>query len=230
MEGFVKFQHLMIDLETLGTAPNAPVVAIGAVYFDPDTGTLGDEFDGAIDVEDALRYGRMSGSTLKWWLGQSDAARQKVVRGRHPAVKVFEAFETFCRKHGDRVQPWGNGASFDITILEYAFGRILEREAPWKFWNVRDCRTIKALADGIVQYLDPLEGTAHNAIDDARHQARWVSAYWQGLRTISRPALDASSGTITLSEAGGINITVGDSRLASGGPARVAASDDDLLL
>jgi hypothetical protein len=178
----VKFQHLMIDLETLGTAVNAPVVAIGAVYFDPDTGTLGDTFDAAIDVEDAVRFGRPSGATIKWWLGQGDEARQKVVRGRHPATLVFEKFHEFCRKHGDDVKPWGNGATFDISILEYAFGRILEKPAPWKFWNVRDCRTIKELADGVMSFDGKLAGVAHTALDDAKHQAAWVSAYWQGLR------------------------------------------------
>ncbi|TPN04478.1 3'-5' exonuclease [Mesorhizobium sp. B2-1-2] len=179
----MKFTHCMIDLETLGTAPNAPVVAIGAVYFDPDTGTLGDTFDMAIDVEDAIKYGSVSGSTLKWWLGQSDAARQKVVRGTAPAPRVFEAFHGFCLKHGSDIRPWGNGSSFDITILEYAFDRILERPAPWKFWAVRDCRTIKELAEGIVVFDAKLEGVAHNALDDAKHQAKWVSAYWQGLRS-----------------------------------------------
>jgi hypothetical protein len=172
----------MIDLETLGTMPNAPVVAIGAIFFNPETGDLGDTFDAAIDVEDAMRYGRVSGSTLKWWLGQGDEARQKVVRGKHPATLVFEKFDAFCRKHGTNICPWGNGASFDITILEYAFGRILEKPAPWKFWNVRDCRTIKALADGIVEYQGALQGVAHTALDDATHQAKWVSFYWQALR------------------------------------------------
>lgn len=178
----MKFTHCMIDLETMGTAPNAPVVAIGAIYFDPDTGALGETFDAAIDLEDAVRYGRVSGSTLKWWLGQGDAARQKVVRGRHPAQLVFEKFHEFCRKHGDDIRPWGNGSSFDITILEYAFGRILDRPAPWKFWNVRDCRTIKELAAGLTTYTGTLDGTAHTALDDATHQARWVSFYWQALR------------------------------------------------
>lgn len=172
----------MIDLETLGTAHNAPVVAIGAVFFDPNTGTLGDTFDAAIDVEDAMRYGRASGSTFKWWLGQGDTARQKVVRGKHDAQLVFSKFYDFALKYGSDVRAWGNGASFDISILDYAFVRVLEKPAPWRFWNVRDCRTIKELADGIVTYDGKLEGTAHTALDDAMHQARWVSCYWQGLR------------------------------------------------
>ncbi|TIX41128.1 MAG: 3'-5' exoribonuclease [Mesorhizobium sp.] len=178
----MNFTHCMIDLETMGTAPNAPVVAIGAIYFDPDTGALGETFDAAIDVEDAVRYGRVSGSTLKWWLGQGDAARQKVVRGRHPAQLVFEKFHEFCRKHGTGIKPWGNGSSFDITILEYAFGRILDKPAPWEFWNVRDCRTVKELAAKLPPYTGTLEGTAHTALDDATHQAKWVSFYWQALR------------------------------------------------
>lgn len=185
----MKFEHLMIDLETLGTAPNAPVVAIGAVYFDPNTGALGDRFDGAIDIEDAMRYGKPSGSTIKWWLGQGDDARKQVIRGKYTAELVFNKFHEFCLKHGNRVKPWGNGASFDISILEYAFGRILGKPAPWAFWNVRDCRTIKELADGIVQFDEKLEGTAHVALDDAIFQAKWVSAYWQGLRLLARPAL-----------------------------------------
>ncbi|PBB41733.1 ATPase [Mesorhizobium sp. WSM3866] len=178
----MKFTHCMIDLETMGTAPNAPVVAIGAIYFDPDTGALGETFDAAIDLEDAVRYGRVSGSTLKWWLNQGEAARQKVVRGRHSAQLVFEKFHEFCRKHGTGIKPWGNGSSFDITILEYAFGRILDKPAPWDFWNVRDCRTIKELAANGPQYTGTLEGTAHTALDDATHQAKWVSFYWQALR------------------------------------------------
>lgn len=182
----MKFTDLMIDLETLGTAVNAPVVAIGAVFFNPETGELGETFDAAIDVEDAMRYGKASGSTIRWWLGQGDAARQKVVRGKHPSHLVFTKFHEFCLKHGDNVKPWGNGASFDISILEYAFGRIIERPAPWKFWNVCDCRTIKRLADGIVTFDEKLEGTAHTALDDARHQAKWVSVYWQGLRRRSK--------------------------------------------
>ena len=184
----MKFSSLMIDLETLGTAANAPVVAIGAVFFDPNTGTLGDTFDAAIDVEDAMRYGVMSGSTFKWWLGQSDAARQKVVRGRDKAEYTFDAFWHFVVKNGgENVQPWGNGASFDITILDHAFPRVLNKPAPWKFWNVRDCRTIKELASGIVNYNDKMQGVAHTALDDAIHQAKYVSAYWQGLRLIVDP-------------------------------------------
>ena len=33
--------HLMVDLETMGNGPYAPVISIGAVFFDPNTGETG---------------------------------------------------------------------------------------------------------------------------------------------------------------------------------------------
>jgi oligoribonuclease (3'-5' exoribonuclease) len=176
---------MMIDLETLGTRPNAPVIAIGAAFFDPDTGEIGKTFDGAIDFEDACRFGQVEGSTIKWWFGQSDEARSKAVRGTASAEKVFRGFANFVRAFGDpaKVQPWGNGASFDISIMDYAFRRILNEQAPWSFWNVRDCRTIKEIATGFApDYKAARKGVHHSALDDAIYQAEWVSYYWQHLR------------------------------------------------
>ena len=71
----------MIDLETLGTDPTAPIVAIGAVFFDPKTGELGVEFSATIDFESACERRTPDASTIKWWLKQSDDARAKVIRG-----------------------------------------------------------------------------------------------------------------------------------------------------
>lgn len=175
-------QHLMIDLETMGTAFDAPILAIGAVYFDPDTGKMGDKFYEAIDIADAFRYGRASGDTVRFWMGQGDEARKACVSGNKKAAAVFTAFETFCLKHGSNVRPWGNGASFDISILDYAFPRVLKKGSPWKFWNVLDCRTVKEMAKGKVDFTRERKGPAHHALYDAIHQAEWVSHYWQGLR------------------------------------------------
>jgi hypothetical protein len=74
-------QHVMIDLETGGTDPGAPILAIGAVEFDPETGALGNQFYRAVDPVSALKHGRMSGDTFRWWLRQDDAAREAVVSG-----------------------------------------------------------------------------------------------------------------------------------------------------
>lgn len=172
--------HLMIDLETLGTRVNAPVLAVGAVFFKPETGELGGKFYGGVDIADAVKYGRADGDTIRWWLQQDDAARAGVIKGKHPLKFVFERFRDFCLKVPD-VKVWGNGASFDIAILDYAYPVVLGENSPWKFHNVRDCRTIRELAGSRIK-IGKVAGTAHNALDDAVHQAKWVSEAWQALR------------------------------------------------
>lgn len=172
-------KDLMIDLETLGTRVNSPIVAVGACFFDIKTGEIGRTFDAAIDLTEALRYGRADGDTIKWWLTQNDAARQKVARGRSNPLKVYPAFVEFVTAGGSDVRPWGNGASFDISMIEYTIARVTEKTAPWDFWNIRDCRTIKHLATDMKLSAPPeREGVHHSALDDAIHQAKWVSHYW----------------------------------------------------
>lgn len=181
----------MIDIETLGTATSAPVLTIGACFFDIETGEIGQKFHEKIDAADALNYSRMSGDTFKWWMQQSDPARAKVIAGSRPSHEVFLDFHAFVASHDvKQVRPWGNGASFDISILEFSFERILgarhpadRRDAPWKFWNVRDCRTIKDLGEaaGYSFDMNKRKGTHHDALDDAIFQAEWTSFYWHHL-------------------------------------------------
>ncbi|HAY8857911.1 TPA: exonuclease, partial [Shigella boydii] len=65
--------HLMIDLETMGKNPDAPIISIGAIFFDPQTGDMGPEFSKTIDLETA--GGVIDRDTIKWWLKQSREAQ-----------------------------------------------------------------------------------------------------------------------------------------------------------
>lgn len=180
--------HLMIDIESFGNVYNSAVVSIGAVYFDPWSGNIGPKFYRSIDIADSIRFGRVDGDTLKWWFKQSDDARAAAIAGTQPLGEALSNLEEFYSK-GRNAQPWGNGASFDITILEHAYLQCLRRKAPWDFWNIRDVRTIVELAKGICER--PREfgkGTAHNALDDAVHQAAYVSDMWQALKRASKHA------------------------------------------
>lgn len=81
------------------------------------------------------------------------------------------------------VQVWGNGASFDCVILRNSYS-LTGQPVPWQWWNDRDVRTIVEL--GKVIGFDPkrdmpFKGTRHNALDDAIHQAKYVSAIWKKL-------------------------------------------------
>ena len=70
---------LMIDLESMGKKPNAPIVSIGAVFFNPLTGELGQEFYMAVSLESAMDQGAVpDGDTILWWLKQSSEARSAI--------------------------------------------------------------------------------------------------------------------------------------------------------
>lgn len=92
----------------------------------------------------------------------------------------------FINRHSDNpkyLKVWGNGATFDNVILRGAYERA-GQVCPWQFWNDHDVRTIVTL--GRVVGFDPkrdmpFDGVAHNALADARHQAKYVSAIWQKL-------------------------------------------------
>lgn len=174
--------HMMVDIETMGTRPNAPIVSIGACFFDPNTGEIGKQFYSAVDIEDSFKFGVADGGTVKWWMSQSDAARAAAVDGKRPLADVLNEFAAFYRS-GNKASVWANGANFDPVLLEYAFNRCLSSPAPWAFWSVKCVRTIVELARGRVE--KPKEfgkGTAHNALDDCIFQVGYVSKMWQALR------------------------------------------------
>lgn len=177
------YSDVMIDLETMGTGKDACILAIAAVYFDPITGELGDEFYTNVNLQSNINAGReITASTLLWWMRQEKEAQEQVFSLNHTAPKLSEAivcFADFFKNDSHKV--WGNGAIFDISILETAFIKC-KTPLPWKFWNVRDVRTAVEMG----QLLDfnpkkdlPFIGTRHNALDDSKHQAKYVSAIYK---------------------------------------------------
>jgi len=155
--------NLMIDLETLGTEPDAPVIAIGAVFFDKEG--LKEEFYKTLDFAKQIDKGRKpSWDTMKWWMFQDNKAK-KIFKDIHADTElVLKEFAKFCQIY--KAKPWGNGSGFDITILEDIF-RMYGIKIPWSFWRIRDYRTFKQLFPKEIER----EGVYHNALDDSKHQA-----------------------------------------------------------
>ena len=167
--------NVMIDLETLDTKPTSMILTIGAVAFDVDEG-LGQEFYSGVRLDFAYPPDRLStsGDTILWWLQQSDAARARVTQDCGPSAPwlddmLWNLSDWFEKNFSPEVKVWGNGASFDNAILANAYGYCGET-LPWKFYNDRCYRTLKNLYPAITA--DPFEGVQHNALDDAKHQAR----------------------------------------------------------
>ncbi|HIA2903765.1 TPA: 3'-5' exoribonuclease domain-containing protein [Escherichia coli] len=178
--------HLMIDLETMGTNTNAPIVVIGAVFFDPQTGEIGPVFYIVISLTDAMNTGAVpDGGTIEWWLKQSSEARAAILTDQVKLKDALSRFREFINEYSDEkfVQVWGNGATFDNAILRTSYER-LDIPCPWRYCNDRDVRTIVELGKTIdfdARTVIPFEGVRHNALDDARHQAKYVTATIQKL-------------------------------------------------
>ncbi|CAD5377113.1 hypothetical protein OF001_U20040 [Pseudomonas sp. OF001] len=171
----IKQTHIVIDLETLGKGPNAPIAAIGAVVV-RDAKPL-DEFYRRIDLESAMipHWKREAdASTIQWWLQQSAEARAEI-DGSQPGTPIISTLEQLAgwmdiyAPHRDALV-WGNGSSFDNVILRSAYSE-LTRPTPWEFRNDRDLRTILALYPE-AKNVGPFEGTKHHALHDARHEAK----------------------------------------------------------
>ena len=175
--------HIMIDLETMGTFMNAPVVTIGACFFDPLNGEIGATFYHKIDLADALKHGTLDPETLRWWLKQDPAAQKELTSGDSKLADALRDLAAFYNT-GNDAKVWGNGPTFDVSILDYAYWKCLGQKAPWPFWNVRDVRTVVQLAEGLVKKPAAFTkgGVAHNALDDCIFQVGYVSKMWQALR------------------------------------------------
>jgi hypothetical protein len=163
-------REAMVDIETLSTSPNAHILSIGIV----EMGNLKNNLHFKIN-QNQNRH--VDPSTVFWWASQSKEAQAASLNDKGSIQlevaldMITQWFTTFNMK-----KIWSHGAPFDVVILENAY-RQLDREPPWKFWDVRDTRTLIDLAYRATESkLEPTrEGTHHNALDDAIHQARWMN-------------------------------------------------------
>ena len=178
----IKCKQLMVDLETLGTSPDCPVISIGAAWFDIPTRTIGPTFYMALELTDQIddRVRFADASTIKWWLSQSNAAKHVFKEGARPTADVLQLFykwimqEAGAGKNSKATKncyPWGNGCSFDLVILESMF-KAYNVECPWLFYNQRDLRTYREYV-GNNKKVEKL-GTDHNALDDSISQIKYI--------------------------------------------------------
>ena len=177
--------HLMLDLETLDNLPTSVILSIGAVFFDPITGKLGREFYRVIDAQTAIDAGlTVSASTVYWWMKQTQEARETLFREdnleplRSALVDFVEFTETEMECNVKHIRLWGNDPSFDNAILRHANHK-LKVELKIPFWNTRCVRTVLGFYPPQLfrawKDKHPRTGAYHNALDDAKYQAKYVS-------------------------------------------------------
>lgn len=162
---------VMLDLETLGTAPGCVVLSIGACTLD-----LKETFYEKMAVDDCVANGlEIDMETMAWWNKQSNEARLEAFSGIKGLVEVLGAFDDWLRKVKANAI-WGNGADFDQPILLAAYKAASITPSGWPRYGNRCYRTVKTMFE-----VPPIAfiGTKHNALEDAIHQAKQLTATMQ---------------------------------------------------
>jgi len=165
--------HAMLDIETLGTDPNAPVLSAAIVFFDPETETVHESkmflFSPNDQPDRPINF-----DTMKWWMDQTkEAAAHWKNATPGPIRAELEAFRQFANKYNVKVW-WANSPAFDEVIMSSLF-KDFGIQAPWKFWTWRDVRTVKNF---LRDRSPPKNTNAHDPTADCLAQIELVFRFY----------------------------------------------------
>lgn len=175
-----KFDEVMIDIETLSTSNNACILTIGAIKFSRHDKTetnlelLKKEnktFYVRITRKSCLLLGmEIDVKTVEWWNTKvSEEARNEAIYNQENRMDLKFALKELSKFLIGTKYFWSQG-SFDYNILENAY-KACNLEIPWKFWQVRDSRTLFDVFNVNLKTLEVNDsGESHNALNDAFKQ------------------------------------------------------------
>ena len=169
--------HGMIDLETLSTRPDAVILSLGAIKFDPySTAEPHDPLYFKVDVDTQTEMGRhVMQDTLNWWSTQPEHIREDAL-GESDRISLDDTIKEINRWAVVVDVFWCQGPLFDYAILQNLYAQ-LGKPVPWQYWAIRDSRTIFSL----YRETDVAKVDAHNALADCDYQAKKVQRYYKQL-------------------------------------------------
>jgi len=200
------YDHVMVDIEGLGSMPGGVIPSIGAVRFEvaPQRtseyknhesiltesgvyeGRLGKEFYLTIDVLDSLLAGLTTNpETCAWWAKQHPSAidaldSTDMHTGHRQGFRstLYGGLEDFATFISSAKTVWAKGPDYDLVGLAHAYN-VVGLPIPWKFRKHRCVRTVIALGNSMGAF----EGAEvkHNALDDAKFQARQTIRVYEKL-------------------------------------------------
>lgn len=162
--------HIMIDTETLGTRPGALILSVALVRFSDEAAV---QVNLSIPEQQALGM-EVDPATSEWWSQQPAEAWAAATCNPLPlatALPYISQWLTWAAP--DDLLLWAHGASFDGPLLEELYRRA-GVHCPWRFWQLRDTRTLYDLAGvDVKQFAVP---PPHVALNDAIAQTRAANA------------------------------------------------------
>ena len=179
---------LMIDLETLGTGPNAAITQIGLAAFnklEPDAEIL--VVTHHLEVQPQMRLGaEMDYPAIQWWLTQNEEARRAMtdVKRVFPTEALF-AIDLWLTAHVDpKATHWSNSPSFDHVILRSLYNRTTwGSDCPFHYRQEADVRTLRLLFPSVPKVVPTV---AHQAGYDAKAQALYVQDVYEHIRNTTK--------------------------------------------
>ena len=168
----------MIDLETLSTNPNATILTIGGVKFDPYSFTEPSQgLYFKVDVDSQTAMGReVMQETIDWWTTQSKEIQEEAM-GEKDRVSLTEMVKRINKFAVGVDIFWCQGPLFDYAILQNIYKQ-LGNPVPWQYWQIRDSRTLFSL---VPKDLNEERKEAHNALADCHFQAKKVQKVYKQL-------------------------------------------------
>lgn len=170
----IQQNHLMIDVETMGTNAQAPIIQIGAVLFDNFTGEEKAAYCANIDLEDAIvNHGRITDqATVEWWAGQPVEIWEGTKHNARPLKDVMTEFMQGLAAIGvEKNTPIWSHATFDFPLVNTHLA--LAGLRPLYYRAARDIRTLVDLADLDLKAYNWAGEKTHNALDDCRFQVKY---------------------------------------------------------
>lgn len=162
-------RHLMIDIETLGVEHDAIMIQLAGVFFDPETGVMGEEFCQNIDAKSCQALGfTTTESTINWWKKQDPVIIEQLKQNKKSIQETMEDFSKFIGDRYDLII-WSH-ATFDFVIVQNYLKKL--KVGHFIFKNARDIRTLVDLADLNLNDYDWSKKT-HNALDDCKFQVSY---------------------------------------------------------
>lgn len=172
---------LMVDIETLSTEPNAVILSIGAVKFNPHVLNTEEELNAEkfyinIDRDDSAKYNlHVCEQTIAWWAGQSTSAQAALLKDQKPLREAIETFTAWIGEVPRVAKCWAKDPDFDVVILRKSYAAIKNGTFPVPYFLSRSVRTITDLAYPNEHDAPNIRvGTHHNAVDDCISQALMV--------------------------------------------------------
>jgi hypothetical protein len=169
--------HAMIDLETLSTRPDAVILSLGAVKFNPYTvDTPHDPLYFKVDVDSQTEMGRhVMPETIEWWATQPKDIQEDAL-GEQDRVPLDQVIQKINKWSVGVDVFWCQGPLFDYAILQNFYAQ-MGKPVPWQYWAIRDSRTLFSL----YKEDNDKKVDAHNALADSDHQAKKVQRYYRDL-------------------------------------------------